>query len=153
MRIVVVGAGVVGFHLAERLSGEGHDIHIVDEDPVLVRRIDERLNVQAVLGDASSPSVLKKADAEGADLVIAVTNRDDTNIVVSLLARTLGAKKCVVRLRKTELSSRDSILDPAAIGASLVVNPVETTAELLKRLVFTPGSFDVAEFSDGDLLL
>ncbi|HIA28390.1 MAG TPA: Trk system potassium transporter TrkA [Planctomycetes bacterium] len=153
MRIVVVGAGVVGFHLAERLSGEGHDIHIVDADPVLVRRIDERLNVQAILGDASSPSVLKRADAEGADLVIAVTNRDDTNIVVSLLARKLGAKKCVVRLRKTELSSKDSILDPESIGASLVVNPVETTAELLRRLINTPGSFDVAEFSEGDLLL
>ena len=90
MRIVVVGAGVVGFHLAERLSAEGHRITIIDADQDLVHRIDERLNVQAILGNAASPRILRKAKADSADLVIAVTDRDETNIVVSLLAKNLG---------------------------------------------------------------
>ena len=72
MRIILVGAGVVGFHLAERLSVEGHDISVIDASSELVRRIDEKMNVLAVQGDASSPSVLRRAGTEGADLVIAV---------------------------------------------------------------------------------
>ena len=93
MRIILVGAGVVGYHLAERLSVEGHDISVIDASHDLVRRIDEKLNVLAVEGDASTPSVLRRAGAEGADLVIAVTDRDNTNLVVSLIARKMGARK------------------------------------------------------------
>ncbi|MEC9476982.1 MAG: Trk system potassium transporter TrkA [Planctomycetota bacterium] len=153
MRIVVVGAGVVGFHLAERLSVEGHRITIIDADQDLVHRIDERLNVQAILGNAASPRILRKAKADSADLVIAVTDRDETNIVVSLLAKNLGAKKVVVRLRNAELSSKASPLSPETFGADLVVNPVDATAEMLRRLVRNPGAFDVSDFADGEMLL
>ncbi|MGE4620456.1 MAG: Trk system potassium transporter TrkA [Planctomycetota bacterium] len=153
MRIVVVGAGVVGFHLAERLSVEGHRITIIDADQELVHRIDDRLNVQAILGNAASPKILRKAKADGADLVIAVTDRDETNIVVSLLAKNLGAKKVVVRLRNAELSSAASPLLPETYGADLIVNPVDATAEKLRRLVRNPGAFDVSDFADGEMLL
>ena len=153
MRIVVVGAGVVGFHLAERLSAEGHRITIIDADPDLVHRIDERLNVQAILGNAASPRILRRAKADSADLVISVTDRDETNIVVSLLAKSLGASKVVVRLRNAELSSAASPLSPETYGADLVVNPVDATAEKLRRLVRNPGAFDVSDFADGEMLL
>ena len=153
MRIILVGAGVVGYHLAERLSVEGHDISVIDSSHDLVRRIDEKLNVLAIEGDASTPSVLRRAGAEGADLVIAVTDRDNTNLVVSLIARKMGARKVVVRLRNRELSGEDSLLAPEEVGADFVINPVTTTADLLKRIVRNPGTFDVAEFADGDLLL
>ncbi|MGE4631622.1 MAG: NAD-binding protein, partial [Planctomycetota bacterium] len=153
MRIIIAGAGVVGFHLAQRLSTEGHQITIIDADPDLVHRIDERLNVQAILGNAASPRILRKAQAENADLVIAVTDRDETNIVVSLLAKSLGAKKVVVRLRNAELSSDASPLLPETYGADLVVNPVDATAEKLRRLVRNPGAFDVSDFADGEMLL
>ena len=72
MRIVVIGAGVVGFHLAEQLSAEGQDITVVDSNPDLVRRIDERMDVIAISGDASCPSVLQRAGIGEADLAIAV---------------------------------------------------------------------------------
>ena len=153
MRIILVGAGVVGYHLAERLSVEGHDISVIDASHDLVRRIDEKLNVLAVEGDASTPSVLRRAGAEGADLVIAVTDRDNTNLVVSLIARKMGARKVVVRLRNAELSGSDSVLEPSEVGADFVINPVTTTANLLERIVRNPGAFDVAEFAEGELLL
>ena len=153
MRIIIVGAGVVGFHLAERLSVEGHDISVIDASPELVRRIDEKMNVLAVQGDASTPSNLRKAGAEGADLVIAVTDRDNTNLVVSLIARKMGARKVVVRLRNAELSVPESILPPEEVGADFLINPITTTADLLERIIRNPGAFDVAEFAEGELLL
>ena len=153
MRIILVGAGVVGFHLAERLSVEGHDISVIDASAELVRRIDEKMNVLAVHGDASSPSVLRRAGTEGADLVIAVTDRDNTNLIVSLIAHKMGARKVVVRLRNPELSDPESVLSLEDIGADFVINPIATTADLLERIVHNPGAFDVAEFADGELLL
>ena len=103
MRIIIVGAGVVGYHLAERLSVEGHAISVVDARPELVRRIDEKMNVLAIAGNASTPTVLQRAKAENADLVIAVTNHDNTNLVVSLLAHRMGARKVVLRLRDDQI--------------------------------------------------
>lgn len=153
MRIIVVGAGVVGFHLADRLSVEGHDISVIDSDAALVRRIDERMNVLAIQGDASTPSVLRRAAAEDADLVIAVTDRDNTNLVVSLVCRKMGAKKVVVRLRNAELAHPESVLSLEDVGADFSINPIATTADVLERIVQNPGAFDVSEFADGALLL
>ena len=153
MRIVIVGAGVVGFHLAERLSAEGHQITIIDSNSDLLHRIDERLNVQAIQGNAASPRILRKAKADSANLVIAVTDRDETNIVVSHLAKSLGAKKIVVRLRNAELSSDASPLQKEDYGADLTVNPVLAASEKLVRLVKNPGSFDVFEFAHGEIEL
>ncbi|MEM7262125.1 MAG: Trk system potassium transporter TrkA [Planctomycetota bacterium] len=153
MRVVIIGAGVVGYHLAEQLSGEGHEISVVDSDPALVRRLDDRFDVLAVAGDASSPAVLQRAGVENAALVVAVTNRDETNVLVSLIARKLGAKKRVVRMRNTELGKAGGVLDLEDLGADVLVNPVSTTAQLLERLVRSPAATDFAQFADGDLLL
>lgn len=153
MRVVIVGAGVVGFHLADQLSREGHDVSVVDADPALVRTLDEKLDLLAIAGDAATPSVLLDAGVKNADLVVAVTDRDTTNIVVSLIARRLGAKKRIVRVRTTEFSSEGALLDREDIGADMIINPIDTTASMLTRLVRNPGATDVAEFADGDLLL
>ncbi|MEE8143452.1 MAG: Trk system potassium transporter TrkA [Planctomycetota bacterium] len=153
MRIVLVGAGVVGFHLAQQLSGEGHDISVVDSEPGLVRLIDEKMDVLAIAGDASTPSVLRRAGVAEADLVIAVTNLDATNLVVSLLARKMGAKKSIVRVRNSEYTGSNAVLTEEDLGTDLLVNPIETTAKVLERLVRNPGATDVAEFAGGDLLL
>ena len=153
MRIVVVGAGVVGSHVAERLSGEGHDISIVDADADLVHRLGERMDVMAVAGDAGLPSVLRNAGVEEADLLIAVTQHDTTNLLVSLMASKMGAKKRIVRVRANELSSSDSVLSKDDVGADYLINSQKTTLDLLERLVRNPGATDVWEFADGELLL
>ena len=128
MRIVVVGAGVVGFHLAERLSAESHKMTIIDSDGELIHRIDDRLNVQAIQGNAASPRILRQAKVDSADLVIAVTDRDETNITVSLLAKHLGAAKCVVRLRTAELSGNSQLMEK--YGADATVNPIAPKASI-----------------------
>lgn len=153
MRIVVVGAGVVGFHLAEELSGEGHDISVVDSSPELIRKINEKMDVLAVAGDASLPSVLEKAGSVDADLVVAVTDRDTTNVLVSIIARNMGAKKCLVRVRNAEFAGRSKYLTTEDIGADLIINTIDITAERIERLVRNPGATDVSEFADGDLFL
>ena len=139
MRIVVVGAGVVGFHLAERLSAESHKMTIIDSNSELIQRIDDRLNVQAIQGNAASLRILRQAKVDSADLVIAVTDRDETNITVSLLAKHLGASKCVVRLRNSELSGNAELMEKC--GADASVNPIAVTAEKIQRLVQHPGAF------------
>ncbi len=153
MRIVIVGAGVVGFHLAEQLTEEGHDISVVDSDPELVARLDEKLDVLAVSGDAETPSILKRAGVEGAALVVAVTDRDGTNIVVSLIARKLGAEKRIVRVRNSEFTEAGGVLSKEDLGADVVINSIDTTAHLLTRLVRNPGATDYARFAEGDLSL
>jgi len=153
MRIVIVGAGVVGFHLAEQLTDEGHDVSVVDNDVDLVQRLDEKLDVLAVAGDAATPSVLMRANVEGASLVVAVTDRDSTNVVVSLIARKLGAEKRIVRVRNSEFTDEDGVLSIEDLGADVLINSLDITAHLLTRLVRNPGSTDFARFADGDLSL
>lgn len=153
MKIVIIGAGVVGFHLARELSAGGYDITVVDSDPALVRRIEERMDVLAISGDASCPSVLDRAGIHDADLAIAVTDSDTTNLVVSLVASKAGARKTIVRVRNPEFSCNDAMVGPAEVGADRFINPIEITARTLERLVRNPGATDFAAFGDGDLFL
>ncbi len=153
MRIVLVGAGVVGFHLAEQLSREGHDISVVDSDPALARRLDDKFDLLGISGDAANPSVLERAGAREADLVVAVTDSDTTNIVVSLIASKLGARKRIVRVRHREFSEEGCVFTREDMGADVMINPIETTVDLLSRLVKTPGSTEVSDFANGELLL
>jgi heterodisulfide reductase subunit A-like polyferredoxin len=99
MNILIVGAGVVGANLAEELSVAGHNVSIVDRDPALVRRISEKMDVLAISGNAGQPSVLRKAGIDDAEIVIAVTNIDEVNLVICMLARTFGVKHKIARVR------------------------------------------------------
>lgn len=153
MRVVIVGAGVVGFHLAAQLSREGHDISIIDSSADLVRSIEEKMDVMAISGDASLPSVLRRAGAHEAELVIAVTDSDTTNLVVSLISKKMGARKCIVRVRSREFSVGTEALTSEDVGADLMINSIDITAQQLERMVRNPGATDVSEFADGDLFL
>jgi len=99
MRILIVGAGVVGFNLAEELSKEGHDIAIIDENRQKIDRISESLDVLSINGNACLPSILKKAGIENAEMVIAVTNQDEINLLVCFLASRFKVKNRHVKLR------------------------------------------------------
>ncbi len=153
MQIVVIGAGVVGFHLAQELSKEGHDVAVVDSNIDLIQKIEEKLDVLAICGDASLPSVAHKANMARADLVIAVTDSDTTNLLVSLIARKLGSARNSIRVRNREFSSKDALLTAEDLGADMILNPIEITTHLLERLIRNPGATDVAEFANGELCL
>lgn len=150
---MIVGAGEVGGHLASRLSGESHDIVVIEQDPARAGALAAQLDIQVVVGTGSSPEVLRQARAHRADLLAAVTDRDEVNLVVSLIATQLGAATTVVRLQQPELSGPAGAALRAACGADLVIDPDADTAEEILRLLVTTGADEVFSMGEGDLLV
>ena len=110
MKIIIVGCGKVGYAIARQLAQEKHDITMVDNEIAHLSRADSTLDVMCVHGSGASISVLLDAGARTADLVIAVTGADDTNMVCCLLAKSLGARHTVARVRNTEYRRDADIL-------------------------------------------
>ena len=104
MKIVVIGAGEVGFQLSKGLSEEDFDITIIEISKERVQRASENLDVITVRGDGASPDILREADVGKADIVVAVTRVDEVNLIASQLSHELGANKIIARLRNTEYS-------------------------------------------------
>ena len=153
MKIVIVGAGAVGFNLAKQLSKEGHDISVVERDLELVRRISEKLDVFVVSGSASSPTVLEEAGIKSADLVLAVTNSDEINMVVCILSHNYGVKTKIARIRNPEFSGDLEVLHQKGFHIDHVVNPETITINSILNIIGTPGAIYVADFTEGDILL
>ncbi len=153
MKILIVGAGVVGSNLAEELSTAGHDVSVVDRDPELVRRLGERMDVMAVTGNAGQPSVLRRAGIEAAEMVVAVTDIDEVNLVICMIAEQFGVRHKIARLRNEEYAGPGATLDLSALGIDSVINPEELISETLLRILEIPGAYDVATFAEGKVLL
>ena len=153
MKILVIGAGAVGFNLARQLSKEGHDISVVERDLALVKRITEKLDVSVVSGSASSPAILEEAGIKNADMVLAVTNSDEINMVVCMLSHSYGVKTKIARIRNPEFTDEQSILRQNEFHIDHVVNPEKITINSILNIIGTPGSIYVADFTAGDILL
>ncbi len=153
MKILIIGAGAVGFNLARQLSKEGHDISVVEKDQERVQRITEKLDVFVVLGNASSPIVLEEAGVKNADMVLAVTNSDETNMVVSTLAHSFGVGTKIARLRNPEFTGEQPVLHHSGFHIDHVVNPEKITIQSILNIIETPGAIYVADFTEGDILL
>ena len=123
MRILIVGAGIVGTNLAQELSQEGHDIAIIDEDTEKIRRISDTLDVMSVRGNACLPSVLVKAGIRNMQMVIAVTNKDEINLMVCFLAAKFKIQKRFARLRSMEFTGVDQIFPPEELFIDHAINP------------------------------
>ena len=117
MRILIVGAGDVGFQLGRRLSRDQHDITIIDADPVKVRRAAEQLDGLAIEGSGDSYRVLRQAGVADADVVAAVTDNDDANLMACRLAKASGVEVTIARVRNAEFSEPGFVLTPAQLGA------------------------------------
>ena len=153
LRIVIIGAGEVGFNLAKELSREDYDITVVDINPEKVKRASETLDVSTVEGNGASPFILRQAQVENADIFLALSRIDEVNLVASRTARELGAKKIIARLRSTEYSSRDAVIKPSQFGIDEVIHPELAVAEEVDRLLRQSSAIDVKEFEDGRLQL
>lgn len=154
MKIVIIGAGEVGYNLAMKLSKEGHDVVVIDHDPEKVRHIDETLDVKSLLGKGSSPGVLKEAGIGEAEMVIAVTDSDEINMVVCLIAGTQSKiPKRIARIRNLEYTRETQIFDEQHLDIDLCINPEMETAKTIVRLIENPGSADFAEFAEGKVEL
>ncbi len=150
MKIVIVGAGEVGYHIASRLSFENKEVVVVDKDPQAIRRVADDMDVQTVNGSGSSPAVLKEAGIKEAEILLAVTNSDETNLVACLVANMLSATtKKLARLRGADFDSYYDVFRNQAPHIETVINPEIEVVKTIIRLMRVPGAVDVGEFADG----
>lgn len=148
MKIIIVGNGKVGYAIASQLAGERHDIVMVDDSAAALNKAENALDVMCIEGNGASIRVLKEAGAQAADLVIAVTNLDDTNLLCCFIAKKLGAGHTIARVRSPEYR-RDADMLKKEIGLDMVINPDLAAAQEIARIVSTPSAFSVEPFAGG----
>jgi trk system potassium uptake protein len=156
MRILICGAGQVGFGIAERLSGEGNDVSIVDQDPALVRRIGDLLDVRAFVGDGAHPDVLDQAGARDADMLIAVTYSDEVNMVACQVAHALfdvPTKIARVRSQSYLESHWSDLFLRENLPIDVVISPEIEVGEMILRRLRMPGAFEVLGFCENEVLV
>ena len=153
MKIVVIGAGEVGFQLSKVLSEEDFDITIIEISKERVQRASENLDVITVRGDGASPDILREADVEKADIVVAVTRVDEVNLIASQLSHELGANKIIARLRNTEYSEKGSLIRPERFGIDKVIHPEMAATAEINRLVRQTSATSIVDFEGGRLQL
>lgn len=151
MKIVIAGAGEVGSHLARLLSNQSQDIILIDKNSDRLESALAHFDVKTVPGDATSIRTLRDADAKTADLVIAVTSSEETNIIVATLAKRMGAKKTLARIRKSEYLIPGIKKDLENIGIDYLFSPRDLAANEISRLVTETGLSEMQVFERGEL--
>lgn len=151
MKIIILGAGQVGGTLAENLVGERNDITVIDADGDKLRNLQDRLDIQVVQGIGSHPDVLHKAGAEDADMLIAVTNSDESNMMACQVAYTLYKTPTkIARIRSEQyILYQDKLYDHQDIPIDHLIAPEQLVTKSIKRLIDYPGALQVVEFADG----
>ena len=148
MKIIIVGNGKVGYAIAAEMAKENHDIVMVDSASTALHKADSTLDIMCVEGNGASISVLIEAGVRGADLVIAVTDKDETNLVCCLIAKKLGAHHTIARVRNPEYR-RDAETLKQEIGLDMVINPDLSAAQEIARILSFPTAFSVEPFARG----
>ena len=148
MKIIIIGNGKVGFTLARQLSGEEHDLILIDKDADALHSADTALDVLCIEGSGASIQILHEAGVQDADLAIAVTGSDELNIVCCLIAKKLGAKHTVARVRNPEYFREASLLK-REIGVDMIINPEHAAAQEISRVLRVPAAFSVETFARG----
>jgi trk system potassium uptake protein TrkA len=150
LKIVIVGAGEVGYHIAGRLSLENKEVIVVDKDEAAIRRVAENIDVQTITGSGSDPSVLEDAGIKKADILLAVTDSDETNLVACLMADILssGTKK-LARLRGAGFDPYHDTLREHAPHIDTVINPEIEVVKTIEQLMRVPGAVDAGQFAQG----
>ena len=148
MKIIIVGAGKVGYSVAETLSSEGHDITVIDKNPDAITTLSNNLDVICVEGSATNPETLREAGAEDADMLLAATRSDETNMVCGISASKLGTKHVIARIRDTAYLKQTEFLQEV-LGLSVIINPEYECAKEISRMLRFPGAIRVDAFSKG----
>ncbi|MDP8207724.1 MAG: Trk system potassium transporter TrkA [Candidatus Electryonea clarkiae] len=153
MKIILVGAGAVGGHLAGLISRENHDITVIDNDPEKIASISESLDVLPIVGNGTSPNLLSEAGIAKADMLIAVTAVDEVNILACMIARQFGVKTKIARVRNREFSLEQEVLSPSSLGIDMIIHPeLEATNEIV-RLIRFPQALEIIPFCKGGIVI
>jgi len=151
MKIIILGAGQVGGTLAENLVGENNDITIVDTNNNALRQLQDKFDLRAVHGYASHPKVLRDAGAEDADMLIAVTNSDETNMVACQIAYSMfNTPNRIARIRAPEyITVADKLFMPEAVPIDHLISPEQLVIDYIYKLIEYPGALQVVNFAEG----
>lgn len=153
MRVIIVGAGEVGYHLAERLSQENQDVVVVDTDPERAERASELLDVMTVVGNGASIPVLEEAGVRNARILLAVTSQDEVNLISCLAASRMGVDYTIARISNLDYYARGSVLSRERLGIDLMINPEREAARETFQLLQSAAATDVANFAEGQVQL
>ena len=153
MRTIVVGAGEVGFDVAHLLALEQHDVTVIDIEASVLQRVKEKLDVMTIQGNGTSALVLEEAGIRDADMLIAVTEIDEVNLIACMMADRLGVPTTIARTRSNELARTHSVLEAEDFGIDVVIHPEESAAAEVSRLIQRAGATDMLTFCDGHLNL
>jgi trk system potassium uptake protein TrkA len=150
VKIIILGAGQVGGSVAESLVSEQNDITVVDIDPQRLRALQDRLDLRTVTGSAAHPSVLAEAGADDADLLIAVTQSDETNLAAcKIAARMFNVPRRVARVRATDFLNDERLLGAEGFEVDLSICPEQVLTEYIVKLIEFPEALQVLDFADG----
>ncbi len=153
MHVVVCGAGEIGLHIADRLSREGHDVALVDSQPRRIAEAEERLDIQTIVGRATSADILEKAGLSKSKMLIAVTNDDEVNLVAALMAKQAGVETTVVRLQNDSLRGPESSKIRRTMGVDHVIDPDFETAQEINEVLRFPGASEIFPLVGGEILV
>jgi trk system potassium uptake protein len=151
MNIVIAGAGDMGYHLAEHLSYENKDITLIDVDKDVLDNISARLDVLTIEGDSASIDVLKKANIHTAHLMLSVTTSEKTNICAAVLAKQLGAKQVIARVRNHDYLYPENRVYFENLGIDSIISPSMLCSKEFSRMMKRSTFSDVIEFEGGKL--
>ncbi len=153
MRVVIVGAGKVGFSVAKYLVEEDHDVIVIEEDETRREIIQNNLDVMTIEGNGASPKVLTNPDVKKADLMIAVTDSDEVNMVVCMVAKQVGIRQTMARVRNIDYIGKEEAKFHASMGIDITINPEYVTAVEISKILNIPAAMDVEDFADGRIRL
>jgi trk system potassium uptake protein TrkA len=153
MKIIIAGAGEVGFHLAKLLSYESQEITLIDTNKESLTYADNHLDIKVIKGDATSIAILKDAKIESSDLLIAVTSSETTNITVCVLAKQLGAKRTIARISNTEFITHKDEIGFTKLGIDELISPESLAASEIELLLSQSAFNDSYEFDEGALTM
>ena len=154
MKIIIVGAGEVGYHIAQKLSEEKQDVLVIDKDQEKIRRVTENLDAQALLGPGTSPGMLKAAGVGEADMLVAATDSDEANLIACLLSRNINPHILkVARIRNREYHEEKDLFSRDLLGVDRIISPESVMVETIRSLMKVPGASDVVDFENGRVRL
>jgi trk system potassium uptake protein TrkA len=156
MRVVICGAGQVGYGIAERLAAEQHDVSVIDTQPQLVQAVRDTLDVRAIVGNGAHPDVLAEAGVEGADMIVAVTLNDEVNMIACQVAHSLFSvptKIARIRSRAYREAHWSNLFSNENLPIDVIISPEVEVGEMVVRRLELPGAVDIVRFADDKVVV
>jgi trk system potassium uptake protein TrkA len=151
--IIIIGAGEVGYNLARMLCYEKHDVVLIEQDSKKVKRAQDNLDIQVITGNGCSFNILKNAGIDKADMIVAVTDKDEVNLMACLIAQQYNVAKKVARVRNKEYCLEDAPINAKKLNIDLIIHPESEVARAVVNLLKQTAATDIIEFANGKIIL